>query len=165
MPRKSSPGANQTAEDQEELFRELGSKRQASGISRNIKLLPFGLIFSLIGIILYITVGGVNIQEQIIYIVIAYAIGAAGLTFAYSQVAQWVTKQRSIQMKNNKNVKDQVKESEGLFFTLFYNNAFYCFLLLIDSHLLFTNFQPAVSMILSQLCASFIPAWISSFSK
>ncbi|KAH0793357.1 translocon-associated protein subunit gamma-like [Histomonas meleagridis] len=165
MPRKQSPGANRNTEDQDELYNELRSKRQPRGFSKSLKFLPFGLIFSLIGVILYVAVGGVDIKEQIVYIIVAYAIGVVGLTVAYAQVAEWVTKQRSVQMKSKKTAQVQVKASEGVFFTLFYNNAFYCFLLLIGSHLIFSNFQPAASMILSQVCASFIPAWISSFSK
>ncbi|KAH0792232.1 hypothetical protein GPJ56_003758 [Histomonas meleagridis] len=165
MKRKSSPRAVQTEEDQESLYSNLGVKRKA-GFSVHMKYLPLALIFSAIGILLYITVGGVDLKAHIPYIVIAYAAGVAGLTVAYSYVAQWVIKQRNVQKKNaKKQAKGEVREAEGLWFSLFYNNAFYCFLLLINSHLLFSTLHPTTSMVLSQLCAAFIPAWLASLSK
>ncbi|KAH0787791.1 translocon-associated protein subunit gamma-like [Histomonas meleagridis] len=165
MKRKSSPRQVQSEEDQESLYSDLRVSRK-TGFSVHIKYLPFALITSLIGIILYITVGGIDLKVHIPYVVVAYACGVFGLTVAYSFIAQWVIKQRNLQKKNaKKQAKGEVRESEGLWFTLFYNNAFYCFLLLINSHILFSTFHPTTSMILSQLCSALIPAWLSSMSK
>ena len=164
MKRKASP--SRQYEDQESLFNDLILTQRSSGTLNYIKYLPFAFIFSLLCVILYVTVGGVDIKSDIAYVIGAYAIGVVGLTIAYSKVSSWVVKQRSIQMKNNKkNVNKEVKSSEGIWFTIFYNNAFYFFLLHINSQLLFSNLQPTASMILSQLFASLIPAWMSSLSK
>lgn len=165
MKRKNSP-SRQPAEDAESQYQELRMQRQSKGNLSYFKYLPFALIFSTLCLILYITVGGVDIKKDIPYVVVAYAIGVFGLTVSYARVSAWVVKQRSVQMKNNKKgAKGTVKATEGLWFTLFYNNAFYVFLLLINSHLVFSNLQPTASMILSQVCASLIPAWMSTLSK
>ena len=165
MKRKSSPRAVQSEEEQESLFSNLRVQRK-SGISVHLKYLPFALIFNLIGIVLYVTVGDVDLKVHIPFIIIAYACGVTGLTVAYSNVSKWVTKQRNIQKKNAKNqAKEEVNDAEGLWFTLFYNNAFYCFLLLLSSHIPFSSFTPATSMILSQVCSTVIPAWSTSLSK
>lgn len=165
MKRKNSP-SRQQEEDAESQYHELRMQRHSSGSLSYFKYVPFAVVFSLLCLILYVTVGGVDIKKDIAYVIVAYAIGVFGLTISYTRVSAWVIKQRSVQMKNNKKgTKNEVKATEGLWFTLFYNNTFYLFLLLINSHLIFSTLQPTASMILSQLCASLIPAWMSTLSK
>jgi hypothetical protein len=106
---------------------------------------------------LYIAVSGLDFAAQLPSVVVAHAIGAAGLAHAYWNVAAWVRKQRSTQKLPD--------TGEGLWFSLFYNNAFYIFLLFLGSHLVFSTLTPAVSLVLTQLVAVLLPAWMSRFSK
>jgi predicted tellurium resistance membrane protein TerC len=102
-------------------------------------------------------VGGVNLKDDLPYLIVAHAIGIVGLAAAYSNVARWVKKQRAIQNIPN--------TGEELWFSLFYNNAFYVFLLFLGSHLVFSTLSPATSLILTQLAAVLLPAWMSTLSK
>lgn len=155
MSRKSSP-AQPREEDLADEYRALQStvKKQSTVVDL-LKFVPFALITSLLCVGLYITVGGVDYENQIPYIAVAYVLGVIGLTYSYANVAKWVSKQRSIQ-------KRESSSAEGLWFTLFYNNAFYIFLLLLFSSVVFCSLKPSTSMILTQAVASLIPAWISS---
>ena len=160
MSRGSSPKRQQEQVNEEDEYNSLkATAKKSSGFAKHLLYVPFGLIFSALGILLYVFVGGVELQADVPYIATAYAIGAIGLTVAYSNVAQWVIKQRSQQLKKS------YEGSEGVWFSLFYNNAFFVFLLLLGSHLVFSTLQPSTSMILTQLCAAAIPAWMSSLSK
>lgn len=160
MSRGSSPKRQQDLVSEEEEYNSLrATAKKSSGFARHIKYVPLGLIFSALGVLLYVFVGGVELQADIPYIVAAYLAGAVGLTLAYSNVSAWVSKQRSQQLKAS------YEGSEGVWFSLFYNNAFFVFLLLLGSHLVFSTLPPTTSMILTQLCAAAIPAWMSSLSK
>ncbi|KAK8900017.1 hypothetical protein M9Y10_002340 [Tritrichomonas musculus] len=152
--------ANTTPEDDESQFAEFKNvKRQSSGFLGSLKFLPFGLITSAIGVLLYVTVRGLDINLNIPYIVVGYAVAAICLTFSYQNVAKWVKKQRSIQLKGN------YEGPEGLWFSLFYNNAFYVFLAFFFSHIVFSSIAAPTSLVLTQVCASALPAWISSLSN
>ncbi len=72
----------------------------------------------MVGVLLYVTVGGVNIAKDYLYVIGVTVIGTIGLTLAYSHVANWLNKQK----------KGTSTKAEQLMFTLFYNNAFYVFL-------------------------------------
>ena len=159
MSRGSSPSRGQAAESEENEYQNIAAsiKRQ-SGFTKYLKFVPFGLVFSAIGIMLYVFVGGVEIPKDVPYIAAAYGIGVIGLTSAYSNVASWVVKERSRQIKD-------YKGSEHIWFSLFYNNAFYIFLLLLGSHIVFSTLQPTTSLIITQILAVAIPAWMPSLSK
>lgn len=152
--------ANQTPEDDESQFADFKkAKRQSSGFLSSLKFLPFGLFTSAIGVLLYLQVRGLDINVHIPYIVVGYAFAAICLTFAYSNVSKWVQRQRSIQLKVS------YEGSECLWFSLFYNNAFYVFLAFFFSHIVFSSISAPTSLVLTQVCASVLPAWISSLSN
>jgi hypothetical protein len=139
----------------DELLQIAGSR--STGVPSVIKYFPVALVFAAIGILLYLSVGGVNLDGDIPYIIVAYAIGALGLALAYGNVATWVNKQRAIQKV--------AVTGEAPWFSLFYNNAFYVFLLFLGSHLLFSTLTPATSLVLTQALAALLPAWMSTLSK
>lgn len=155
MSRKSSP-AQPRDEDIAEEYNQLRThvKKQSTFVEV-VKYAPVALITSLLCIALYVTVGGVDYETQIPYLAVAYLIGVVGLTLSYSNVAKWVCKQRSIQ-------KREASGAEAFWFTLFYNNAFYVFLLLLFSSVVFCSLKPATSLILTQAVSALIPAWISN---
>ena len=145
----------QTVVNEEEQYAGLKGQVRASGLKAHIKYLPAALIFSFVGILLFVTVGGVSMKTDMVYIAGVYGIGVAGLTMAYSRVATWMGKQK----------KGSTSATEQMLFTLFYNNAFYVFLVFLGSHLVFSGLQPITSMVLTQLVAVFLPAWLASLSK
>lgn len=157
MSRQNVP--RQTGEDEESEYASLGEMAAAVKKPNYAKYAPFAAVFSFIGILLYVLVGGVSTAD-VPYMAIAYAVGVAGLTVAYLNVAKWVINARSVQMKPAK-----YEGVEHVWFTLFYNNAFYVFMLFFCSHIVFSGLQPKTAMILTQLCAAAIPAWMSSLSK
>jgi hypothetical protein len=160
-PRKRGSGSRSEAEiAAEELeyaeLRQIVPQRSGSFLSKLKYSIP-GLLFSSLGILLYLSVGGISLNAELPYLVAAFVIGAGGLAVAYANVAAWVHKQRSIQKVDS--------GSEGLWFSLFYNNAFYIFLLFLGSHLVFSTLSPSTSLVLTQLCAVAVPAWMSTLSK
>ena len=140
---------------EEEQYASLKVQARPTGFKAHAKYLPISLIFSFIGILLFTVVGGVNLKTDLAYVIVVYVIGVVGLTIAYSRVATWIGKQK----------KGSTSKSEQLMFTLFYNNAFYIFLVFLGSHLVFSGLQPTTSMVVTQLVAVFLPAWMSSLSK
>lgn len=118
-----------------------------------LKFLPFAAASSLLCILLYITVGGIEVSRHLIYIIISYAIGVAGLTFAYSNVAFWIKRQKS-----------GSSGAAALWFSIFYNNAFYVFDLILFSTIVFPSFASTTAIILTQVCSVALPAWLSSIS-
>lgn len=150
---------NQTAHDDADFQDFQNLKRPSSGFLSTLKYLPVGLLTSVIGIVLYVTVRGLCITTQIPYVVVGYLVGALGLTFAYNNVAKSIQKQRSKQFKNN------YSSIEGIWFSLFYNNAFYIFLLFFFSQIAFSSIAAQTSLVLAQLLSSVIPAWLSSLSN
>ena len=157
MKRKSSP-SNPIVDEAE--YASLKGQSRGSATVRRLMFIPFSAIFSSLGVLLYIVVGGVDVKADFPYIAAAYAIGSIGLAIAYSNVSSWVAKQRAQQLKSS-----DFSGTEHVWFTLFYNNAFYVFLILLCSHLLFANLQPTTSMTLAQLASVAVPAWMSSLSK
>ncbi|OHT16126.1 hypothetical protein TRFO_13453 [Tritrichomonas foetus] len=156
MSRNTRQTAN-TPEDEEAAFAGISPTKRPSSFDA-LKYLPFALLTSLLSILLYTSVRGLEIQNDLPYVIVGYLAGAAALTFAYHNVARWIKKQRSVQMKGT------YQGSEGLWFTLFYNNAIYVFLLFICSHIFFTSFPAATSLVLTQLIATIPPAYLSSLS-
>lgn len=152
--------ANQTPEDDESAYADFKKvKTQSSGFLSSLKFLPFGLFTSAIGVLLYLQVRGLDINTHIPYIVVGYVFAAICLTFSYNNVSKWVKKQRSKQLKEN------YEGSECIWFSLFYNNAFYVFLAFFFSHILFSSIAAPTALVLTQVCASVLPAWISSLSN
>lgn len=131
---------------------------KASPISA-IKYVPFSLLTSSIGFLIFYSVGSIDFKSDLISIIVSYVIGIVGLTIAYHFIAEWTSKQRKLV---NRNASTGM---ESIFFSLFYNNAIYVFLLLICSSLIFSSLNSHISMILSQTIAAAIPAWLSSLSS
>ena len=160
MSRKKSPQQapeQNVDEENEEAF--LNKNRSKTSPVAAFKYVPVSLATALLGILIFYAVGSIDFQKDIVFIGLTYLIGVAGLTVAYFSVAEWTNKQRKL---SNKNATPGL---ESFFFTIFYNNAIYVFLLLFGSSILFSSFSsPAISMILSQALASFIPAWLPSLS-
>jgi hypothetical protein len=96
--------------------------------------------------------------KDIPYLAVAYVFGIAGLTRAYAAVSYWLVTER---MK----AKLACGGWEKIWFTLFYNNSFYVFLLFLGSQLIFSTFHPSTSLILTQALAVLLPAWMPSLSK
>ena len=157
MSRQNVP--RQTGEDEESEYAALGEMATSTKKPNYAKYAPFAAVFSFVGVLLYVAVGGVAMTD-VPYMAIAYAVGVAGLTVAYLNVAKWVMTARAIQMKPVK-----YEGVEHVWFTLFYNNAFYVFMLFLGSHIIFSGLQPKIAMIMTQVCAVAIPAWMSSLSK
>jgi hypothetical protein len=158
--RSRSPQGRQAQPiDEEEELRLLEKSRRVTGVTLHLRYLPFGFIFSLLEIFLYVTVCGVSLTDDLPYIIVAYLIGVAGLTIAYSFVAQWVQRKRSAATKS------PVTGSEHVWFALFYNNAFYVFLVFLGSHLLFSTIDAKISLVLTQVVAVGLPAWMSGLAK
>jgi uncharacterized membrane protein len=157
--RRSGSGSGVQIPNDEQEYASLPqiTPRRSSKLTSKLKFLFPGLLFSALGILLYLSVGGVNFISDLPYLGVALVIGGFGLSVAYSNVAAWVRKQRSIQ-----NIESG---SEGLWFSLFYNNAFYIFLLFLGSHLVFSTLNPSTSLVLTQLFAVVVPAWMSTPSK
>ena len=156
MSRNQSPQNDN--EETEEAF--LAKNRSKTSPVSAIKYLPFSLLTALIGVLIFYAVGKITFQNDKIYIYISYIIGVVGLTIAYYLVAEWTSKQRKTSDKNAST------GLESYFFTVFYNNAIYVFLLLVGSSILFSSFSSqAISLILSQALASCVPAWLASLSK
>ena len=151
----SAAKSRTSAVSEEEQYASLKVQARPTGLKVYLPYLPVSMIFSFIGILLFTVVGGVDLKTDLPYVVVVYVIGAIGLAVAYSRVAAWIARQK----------KGSASKSEQLMFTLFYNNAFYIFLVFLGSHLVFSGFQPTTSMILTQLAAVFIPAWMASLSK
>lgn len=143
----SNPG-HETEEMQMEYLRASQVKKSDSGAFQ-LKYIPFGLVSSLLTILLYLTVGGCNLLTDKIYLGVAYGIGVIALTFAYGNVAKWCRQQKKM-------------AGSPLFFSLFYNNAFYVFLLTFCSSILFPGLKPAYGLILTQIISVGLPAWLSS---
>jgi putative flippase GtrA len=158
--RSSGSGEGADPANDEAEFQELAlkAKRRRSGFWAHIRFLPLGVLFAAIGIVLYWFVGGVDPMTTVPYLVIAYAIGVVGLTISYSLVAAWVEKQRAGQTV-------QASGAEYIWFSLFYTNAFYVFLLFLGSHIVFSSLSPVTSLLLTQSLAAGVPAWMSSPSK
>jgi hypothetical protein len=154
--RGSSSGEGATPADDDAEYQELAltTKKRRSGFWAHVRFLPLGLVFAALGIVLYWFVGGVNPKTDVVYLVVAYGIGVAGLTVSYSYVATWVEKQRVSSVG-----------SEHVWFSLFYTNAFYVFLLFLGSHIVFSSLSPVTSLLLTQFFAVGVPAWMSSLSK
>ncbi|OHS95645.1 hypothetical protein TRFO_38207 [Tritrichomonas foetus] len=148
---------NTSGEDEHDFSDFRPVKKQAGAVAA-LKYLPFALITSLVSVLLYVAVRGLDLATQIPYVIAGYVAGVVGLVFAYYNVARWVTKQRSIQLKTT------YEGSESLWFTLFYNNALYVFFLFLCSHVIFSSVAAQTSLVLTQVVASSIPALLSSFS-
>lgn len=114
-----------------------------------LKYIPFGLVSACLTILLYLTVGGCNLLADKIYLAVSYAIGVVCLTIAYSNVAKWCRMQKKM-------------NGSPLFFSLFYNNAFYIFLLVFCASVLFPGLKPAYGLVLTQIISVGIPAWFST---
>ena len=136
-------------EEQYEFLKKEQPKTTSNKKSFNILYLPFGLIASFLCVILFVTVGGADLEKDKIYFGISYALGAIALTMAYSNVARWCKVQKSMKGK-------------PVFFSLFYNNAFYVFSLLLCSSIIFSGLKPAYNLLLSQTISVALPAWLSS---
>jgi hypothetical protein len=149
-----SPAIAGTDDSEFEDLKKLVSRQ---GTSSFVRYLPFAFIFSTISVLLYLSVSGVDLVAHLPYVIVAYVVGVVGLTHAYQNVSAWVRKQRSLQKLAD--------TGEGLWFSLFYNNAFYIFLLFLGSHLVFSTLSPAISLVLTQLVAVLLPAWMSRLSK
>jgi hypothetical protein len=160
MSRSRSPqGRHAPQLNEDEEYAQLAMMKRSSGVALHIKYVPFALIFSLLEVALYVAVGSVNLTTDLPYLAVAYVIGVAGLAVSYSLVAQWVEKKRAAALKG------QVTGSEHIWFTLFYNNAFYVFLVFLGSHLLFSTLPPTIAIILTQAVAVGVPAWMSGLAK
>ena len=149
----SSGGAkarSHVASDEEFATLQEDTKKSSTSL-QYIKTLPFAAISSFLCIILYLTVGGVEIQTQIPYVIVSYLIGVFGLTLSISNVNTWARQKK-------------VASSSPLWFSVFYNNSFYVFLLVINSSVVCSSFRPTTSMILAQLISVFLPAWLSGMS-
>jgi xanthine/uracil permease len=160
MRRRGSSGEGAAPADEEAEYQELaqGSKKRVTGFAAYIRFLPLGLLFAGIGVCLYLFVGGVDLKTDLPYVVVAYAVGVVGLTISYSLVARWVQRRRSAQ-------KVTGGRAEHVWFSLFYTNSFYVFLLFLGSHIVFPGLGPLTSLILTQVVAAILPAWLSSLSK
>ena len=145
-------------QDEDDLSGFVNQKKK-SGITALLTYLPFAFLTSIVSIILYVTVRGLDVQADIPYVAVGYAVSVVGLTLAYRNVAEWVKFQRAKQIRNVD------IGTEGLWLSLFYNNAFYIFLLFFFSHIVFSSFPASSSFLLTQLIASFLPVWVSSLAK
>ena len=140
----------QENEEQEyEFLRKEQPKQNSHKKSFNILYLPFGLITSLLSVVLFLTVGGADLEKDKIYFGISYALGAIALTMAYTNVNKWCHAQKAM-------------NGNPLFFSLFYNNAFYVFSLILCSSIIFSGLKPAYNLLLSQTISVALPAWLSS---
>jgi len=151
----SSGGArrnNQNTPQDEDYAHLQSTTKKSSGFALYMKTLPIALASSLLCVLLYCTVGGILIPQHLPYIAIAYGIGVFGLTVAYSNVSIWSKQQKS------------ASKSSGYWFSIFYNNAFYVFLLILNSSIVFSSFKPTTSMILAQIVSVALPAWLSGMS-
>lgn len=146
----------QKVTDEEIAALETELKKEKSGNISKIVFIPFALLTGALGVLLYLQVGGVIIEDHLNYLIGSYLVAVIGLTLAYSNVATWCLRQRTPEAPASKvNV---------VAFTLFYNNAFYVFMLLICSHVICYGMRPAISLCIAQTVATLIPAWLSSFS-
>lgn len=143
----SNPG-HETEEQQMEFLRTNQVKKSDSR-GFQLKYIPFGIVSSSLTILLYLTVGGCNLLTDKVYLAVAYAIGVIALSFAYGNVAKWCRQQKKM-------------NGSPLFFSLFYNNAFYVFLLVFCASILFPGLKPAYGLILTQILSVGLPAWLSS---
>jgi hypothetical protein len=160
MSRPRSPQRRQPEPlDEEEELRLLEKSRRVTGFTVHLRYLPFALVFAALEILLFVAVCGVNVVDDLPYVVVTYVVGVCGLALSYSYVAQWVQKKRTSATKAH------VSSSEHIWFTLFYNNAFYVFLFFLGSHLLFSSLDAKISLVLTQVVAVGLPAWMSGMAK
>ena len=146
------------SESHQHEFAELEVKKQSSSFSQVVKYIPISALVSAIGIFLYYVVAGLDLTTDLPYMAVALIIGTLGLASAYRNVAKWV------KVNIAKSTKAEVKGMEHNFFSIFYNNAFYFFLLILLACKLFTNMKPTYSLLIAQLVSAGFPAWLSSRS-
>ena len=142
-------------EDEEDTLVNLRRKKQQVDLFLQFEFFVSGMITSFSGILLFSAVRGLKMKENIPYVVVSVPLSSAGLALAYSKIEKWMKKMRSVQVHGHYEV------SEGFWFTIFYNNAFYIFLLFFFSHIVFNSQSPRVSFVLTQITAAFTPYLVS----
>lgn len=149
MSNKPTNTQQQIEDDYSDLMQNV---QRTDSFIHHLKYIPFAVITAAVGVLLYITVGGIDLQKDMNFVIGGYAAAVIGLTFSYSYVNTWGQKQKASQSSSN------------LWFSLFYNNAFYVFMLLFFSQIVCSGMNPTTSMIIAQVTSSVIPAWLSHFS-
>lgn len=113
--------------------------------------LPPALIFNLLPLLLYKMVFDVDILKDSMFIILNSFIGVFGLTFAYSNVFIWVRANRS-----------GSTDFGAYMFSIFYNNCFYVFNIILCSAFLFPDIDFRYAMVLTQFASVTAPAYLSS---
>lgn len=155
--RSRSPSPAREQVNEEEFIADLQQNVQkVSKYGSPIRFVLPALITSLCCIILYATVGGIDLKDRshLMYSVIAYIIGVALLFYAYDMVNKWILRQGKSK-----------SFGEAFWFSVFYCNAFYIFLVMACGSFGFSSFTPAQSIILTQLTATVIPALILNIKR
>ena len=131
-------------------FTEL-SNLSSKGRGRHVEYLiylPFAAIFGSLSVILYWMVGGLDLTSDLPFMAAGYILSVLGLTGAYSNVARWCQRENS--------------GSNSIFFSVFYNNSFFVFLLVFFSSLIFSNMAPHIGLIFTSIASSWIPLYLST---
>ena len=140
-------------EIEEQQYQELRNsqvpKRQVHKKGFSFKYLPYAVLTSLLTVLLFTTVGGCDLEADLGYFVFSYAVGVILLTVAYTNVVKWCKTQKS-------------SRGSAVLFSLFYNNAFYVFSLILCSSVIFSGLIPRYNLILSQVISVGLPAWLST---
>lgn len=134
----------------EKAFDELSDMTQnvRGGRTEYLVYIPFAAVFGSLSVILYWMAGGLDLTSDLPFMAVGYILSVLGLTGAYSNVARWCQSQNS--------------ESNSIFFSVFYNNSFFVFLLVFFSSLIFSNMSPHIGLIFTSIASSWIPMYLST---